>query len=252
MTKGLHISIRPETIFEIYGFHVTNSYLAALVVLILFACLAVYYSSQIKKNRKSLFFYLIHYVIKSLYDFFNGVLKGDLDRFFPLLGSLFMYILLLNWFGLLPGVGSVLIGVEEAGEHVMAPLFRGTTSDLNTTLALALISFIVIEYNGVRYLGFKGYSQKFFSSFNPMSIFIGLLEIISEFSRIVSFSFRLFGNIFAGEVIIAVMSFLIPSYLSFIVLPFFLMETFVGFIQALVFTMLTAVFVKLAITKAHH
>jgi len=248
MDKGPHISIRPETIFSIGGFHVTNTYLTSLIVMILFIGLAFFYRNQINKTQKSTLFYLIQFIIKSLYSFFKTVVGDRIDYLFPLLGSLFLYILLLNWFGLLPGVGSILIKVREGSEYVLAPLFRGNTTDLNTTLVLALVAFCSIQFLGIKELGVRGYLGKFFNFSSPISVFTGLLELVSEFSRIISFAFRLFGNIFAGEVILAIIAFLVPVLASF---PFLLLEIFVGFIQAFVFAMLTAVFINLAVVKAH-
>ena len=164
--------------------------------------------------------------------------------FFPFLGSLFLFIILSNWFGLLPGVESIVL--KKGGESI--PLLRGTTADLNVPLALALLTFIVIQWSGIKYIGFLEYAKKFINFKNPMTVFVGLLEIISEFSKIISFAFRLFGNIFAGEVLIAVIAFLIPVLASF---PFLALEVFVGFIQALVFSMLAAVFLNTAMAKTH-
>ena len=147
---------------------------------------------------------------------------------------------------MIPGVGSVLIKTHEG--HGLAPLLRGNTTDLNTTLALALISVGFSQYVGVKHLGLVGYLKKFINLKNPMAFFTGIMETISEFSKVISFSFRLFGNIFAGEVILSIMAFLIPVLISF---PFLLFEIFVGAIQAIVFAMLSTVFFSLAMEKAH-
>ncbi|OGK17608.1 ATP synthase F0 subunit A [Candidatus Roizmanbacteria bacterium RIFCSPHIGHO2_01_FULL_39_8] len=248
MNKGPHISIRPETLFSIGNFHVTNTYFTSLIVIACFVAIAIFYRSQIGKEKKPLFFYLIHFIFSGIYNFFQTVVGEKITYLFTLLGSLFLYILLLNWFGLLPGVGSVLVRVKEGHEYVLAPLLRGNTTDLNTTLALALVAFTATQYYGFKLLGPKEYLGKFFNFSSPIAIFTGLLELVSEFSRIISFAFRLFGNIFAGEVILVIIAFLVPILVSF---PFFLLEIFVGFIQAFVFAMLTAVFINLAATKAH-
>ncbi|MBI3619872.1 F0F1 ATP synthase subunit A [Candidatus Roizmanbacteria bacterium] len=248
MSKGPHISIRPETILSLGTFPVTNTYLTGIIVITLFIILAIYYNLQMSKERKSGLFYLMHFAVKNLYSFFVTVVGENIDILFPLLGSLFFYILLLNWFGLLPGVGSLLIRVKEAGGYAMVPLFRGSTTDLNTTLILAIIAFLSIQYYGIKFIGPAEYFKKFFNFSNPISAFTGILEVVSEFSRIISFSFRLFGNIFAGEVILAIIAFLIPVLASF---PFLILEIFVGFIQGFVFAMLTAVFINLAAQKAH-
>ncbi len=212
----------------------------------------------------------------------------------PLTLSFFLWILLNNWFGLLPGVGTILVPeaheksevslnpiktalasseviedgletnteqethetpAEESGvgatanehgsETKMIPLFRPGTADLNTTIALALISVITTQVIGVKYLGL-GYFTKFFN-LKRINAFVGLLELISEFSKIISFAFRLFGNIFAGEVLLTVIAFLIPIVAP---IPFIGLEIFVGAIQGLVFAMLSIVFMSLA-THGH-
>ena len=140
----------------------------------------------------------------------------------------------------------------EEGEHHSAfiPLFRGSTADINTTLALALIAMVAIQVYGFRTVGLK-YGSRFLNFSDPINFFVGVLEIISDLSKIVSFAFRLFGNIFAGEVLLVVMAFLMPFLVP---LPFLMLELFVGFIQALVFSMLTAVFLNVSIAhgEEHH
>jgi len=136
--------------------------------------------------------------------------------------------------------------VEE--EHKGVALLRGAHADLNMTLALALISVGLTQYYGLKFVG-PGYLKKFFNFSSPIFFFVGLLELISEFSKIMSFGFRLFGNIFAGEVLIAVISFLVPVILP---IPFYGLEIFVGFIQALVFSMLSLVYFSMAADKHAH
>lgn len=243
----LHISIKAEPIFSVLGLSVTNSLISAFVVLFLTLLLGIFYSSQINRQKKNKLFYLFHFIFSSMYSMFKSVFNEKTDIFFPLIGAFFFFILFQNWFGLLPGVGSVLIGTVEHGEHVMVPLLRGDNADLNTTLMLGLTSFVMIQFYGLRYLGLS-YLKKFIILNDPIGFFTGILELISEFSKIISFAFRLFGNIFAGEVLLAVIAFLIPIVASF---PFLMLELFVGFIQALVFAMLTAVFINMAIAKHH-
>lgn len=240
-----HISIKAEPLFTILGFEITNSILASVLVFFIFLLIALSYSSNATKKIKSKFFYFLTFALRSLYSLFESVFKERVDYFFPLVGAFFLFILLNNWFGLIPGVGS--IGLIEH-EHFKVPLLRANTADLNTTLALALISVVFTQYIGIKHLGLAGYLKKFINIKSPILFFTGLMETISEFSKIISFSFRLFGNIFAGEVILTVVAFLIPILAS---LPFFLFEVFVGFIQALVFSMLTAVFFNLAMEKSH-
>jgi F-type H+-transporting ATPase subunit a len=243
------ISIKPEPLFEIFGFIITNSYFTSWIVIILFIILAVHYRQQASKKDKSKLYYLVNFIVKSIYDLFKSILGEDKNAiFFPLLGAFFFYILLQNWFGLLPGVGSLLIKVKEHGEDVLIPLLRGDNADLNTTLALGLISVGLIQYFGIKYLGLKEYLRKYFNFKGPIDFFIGILDILSEISRVLSFAFRLFGNIFAGEVLLIIVAFLVPVLASF---PFLVLEIFVGFVQALVFSMLTGVFISVAIEKHH-
>lgn len=134
----------------------------------------------------------------------------------------------------------------EEPSTTFIPFIRPGTADLNTTLALALISVIITQVIGVSHLGL-GYFSKFINFSNPVKFFVGILETISEFAKIISFAFRLFGNIFAGEVLLAVITFLVPLVAP---MPFYGLEVFVGFIQALVFAMLSAVFFNMA-TQSH-
>ncbi len=245
---GPHISIKAEPVFHIGNFKVTNSLLLSGVVFVFFFAIAATYFTQSRREKKGMFFYFITFILKSLYDFFESVFHEKIWVFYSLVTSFFLFILLQNWFGLLPGVGSLLIKVSEGARIEQVPLFRANTADLNTTFSLAIISFILIQVYGFRYLGFGGYIGKFVNLKSPIGFFTGVLETISEFSKILSFAFRLFGNIFAGEVLLAVIAFLIPVLVPF---PFLLLEVFVGFIQALVFAMLTSAFIALAISPSH-
>lgn len=134
-------------------------------------------------------------------------------------------------------------GGHAENEKVLIPFYRVPASDLNFTLALALIAFVVIEFAGFNALGL-GYLKKFFSFKSPLAFFVGIVELLSEFARIISFTFRLFGNLFAGQVLLFIMPFLVPFLL---VMPFYGLELFVGIIQGFVFAMLTLVFMSIAI-----
>jgi len=242
------ISIKAETIFHLFGFPITNSFFLSVIVTTLIGYMAVTFFKESNKDRRNNFYYLIKFIVKSIYSLFESVLGEKTKYFFPLLLSFFLFIIINNWVGLLPGIGSILIAVEEHHKILHVPLFRGANADLNTTFVLAIVSVIMIQIYGIRFLGFGGYIKKFVNLTNPINFFLGILEILSEFSKIISFSFRLFGNIFAGEVLLTIVAFLVPVLASF---PFIMLELFVGFIQALVFSMLTAVFISGAVT-AHH
>ncbi len=244
------ISIKPEIIGHLGNFSITNSQLTGFICTLLLIIVAKFYYSSIKKvGEKPHFFYLIHYVNKGIYGLIEKIFgEHKAQQFFYLIAGFFIYIMLQNWFGLLPGVGSIVIAVYEHGKELHVPLFRGANADLNSTIALALVSVGLTQYYGVKFLGWKGYLSKFINFSNPINFFTGILEIISEFSKVVSFGFRLFGNIFAGEVVLTIVAFLVPILASF---PFLLLELFVGFIQALVFAVLTAVFLSIAV-ESHH
>jgi F-type H+-transporting ATPase subunit a len=157
--------------------------------------------------------------------------------------TVFIFILTANWGGLVPGVGSLLI---EGGEgHQAVPLLRAPGADLNFTLGLAIIAVLAVQFFGITMLGARRYSRRFFTLKNPIFTFVGILELSAELVKVISFSFRLFGNIFAGEVLLVIIGFLLPY---FVPLPFLFLETFVGFIQAFIFSMLTLVFIALAVT----
>jgi len=247
--KSLHISVAAEKITSILGFPVTNSLLTSLIVMALLIVIAFkvnFQKTQKKKSKRSTLYLIFEMIIGGFYGFFKNIAGERTDQLFPLLMTLFLFIVFGNWIGLLPGVGS--IGFYEHTVHgeVFVPLFRGPNADLNTTIALSLISVSVTQYLSIKAHGIKGYISRFINFTNPIKAFVGILELISEFAKILSFSFRLFGNIFAGEVLLMVMIFLIPVLVP---IPFLALEIFVGFIQALVFTMLTTIFVVVATEK---
>ncbi len=195
-------------------------------------------------------------VVEGLFNFFNSIL-GDERRtrkLFPLVATMFLFIIIANWMGILPGVGSITILGEHEGHEMALPLFRSMNADMNVTLAFSIVSIITVQILGFAALGFRGHLGKYFVApwKKPYGIgtFVGILEFIGEFTRIVSFSFRLFGNIFAGEVLLMVISAIVPYVVP---VPFYGLEIFVGFIQALVFSMLTLVFISMAVTphEAH-
>lgn len=246
--SSIHISLAAEKLFTVGDFlPVTNSLMTTWIVMIFVTFLALIATAKVSlvpTGLQSVF----EIMIEGIWNLFESVLGEKTKHYFTLLTTLFIFIIFLNWAGLLPGVGTIGFFHEEEGEKVLVPLFRGGTADLNTTIALASISVVMIQISGFMSLGL-GYLKKFINLSNPISFFVGILEMISEVSRIISFSFRLFGNIFAGEVLLTVIAFFIPLLAP---LPFIGLELFVGFIQALVFSMLTAVFLSLATQKAHH
>ena len=242
----MEISLAAEEIANIGGLPITNSLILAWLVMgiiILFGVMSTRKLSLIPGRLQN----FMELVIEKAYGFIKSVIGTDRDteRVFPFIVTFFIFILLSNWFGLIPGVGT--IGIGENGHFL--PFLRAPTSDLNTTLAYAMISVIITNIFGIAAIGFFKHFGKFISFKSPLAFFVGILESIAEVAKILSFSFRLFGNIFAGEVLLIVVASLIP-YIAPI--PFLGLEIFVGFIQALVFSMLTLVFIKVAITEVEH
>ncbi len=240
----MHISLVPETIGKIGSFVISNTLVTGwlvMLILIIFGYLAGKNPKLIPGRLQS----IAEQTLEALLDFFEGVWpeREKLLRFFPFLATLFIFILISNWFGLIPGVGTFGFYNHE-GEFI--PFFRSLNSDLNATIAWATISVIAVQVTGFVALGFRGHMKKFFNFSSPIDFFVGILELIGEISKLISFSFRLFGNVFAGEVLLVAMMFLVPYILP---LPFFMLEIFVGLIQALVFTTLTLVFLKMATVK---
>lgn len=249
--KRLHISVAPETIAQIGSFKITNSLLTGLVVMTFLIIVALRARSGSTREKKSYLYIGVEMIIEKAYLFFKNIAGEKVDAIFPFLMTFFLFIIFGNWIGLLPGIGSIGFWEDMGHDEVFVPLFRGPNADLNTTFALALISVGFTQYLSIKALGFKTYFSKFINITNPIKFFVGILELISEFAKILSFSFRLFGNIFAGEVLIVVMTFIVPLALKFFVpVPFFALEVFVGFIQALVFTMLTTIFIVIATEHA--
>jgi F-type H+-transporting ATPase subunit a len=211
---------------------------------------------------------IVEGMVEAFYNFAQTIDRKNIAKFFPLCATIFFFVLYSNLFALVPGVGSIGSCIEAhaeegvavehpsevfaglpgyCGEGHVAPILRAPSADLNVTLAFAIVAVVMIQVFGFQALG-VGYLTKFFNfREGAMGAFVGILELISEFVRIIAFAFRLFGNIFAGEVILVVMAFLFPYLLP---LTFYGLELFVGFMQAFIFSVLTLVFMSIA-TIAH-
>lgn len=263
-------ALAPDVLATIGPLPITNT----LVNTILIDAVIIGSLILLQKNIKKIPGYFqnaLEMIIEGFYNLTETIAGKNVNKIFPWFFTFFIFILLSNWSGLLPGAES--IGIRPAHEektvttlheeeatpadateahakeeesHLIS-LNRNLTSDLNATLALALISLIATHTLSIRSLGFKEYISRFIS-LNPILLFVGILEIISEFTKVISLSFRLFGNIFAGEVVLATIS----SLFAFIFpLPFMFLEIIVGLVQALVFSMLTMVFMSVLMTPHH-
>lgn len=250
----MEISLAPEIIFHMGHFPVTNSLLMTLVI----SAIIIISSFILRWNLKLIpsgFQNIIEYVVEAFLGLIDSVTqnKNQTKKFFPFVATIFIFVILSNWIELVPGLGTVGVNEVKDGHTILVPFIRSASADLNVTLAIALISVFTAQFMGITAIGLARYSGKFFV--NPfrkpyfIGTFVGILEIISEGAKIISFSFRLFGNIFAGEVLLIVMLNLVPYLVP---VPFLLLELFVGFVQALVFAMLTLVFFKMAVTAHEH
>lgn len=302
----LHISLAAEPLWHIGGLTISNAFLTTYVVMAILAIFSFFATRNLKMIPTSGLQVIAESIVGGLYDFFESIAGRHIKQFFPIVASLFIFILIANWVGLLPGVGTVgfyrteeaapaaesmeqaesvpaelnmanetapeqahgtvaettpSVAHEETGEATMAaathkesetahegpefvPLLRAATADLNMTLALAIVSVLAMQYFGFKNLGMH-YSGRFLNFKDPIMFGVGLLELASDISKVVSFAFRLFGNIFAGEVLLAVIAFLMPFIVP---LPFLFMELFVGLVQALVFSMLSVAFFNVAVS----
>lgn len=236
------ISLAGQTLFHIGFFPVTNTILTSWIVIFLIIISGVTIGLNYKKVPTG-----IQHFWEMIYEYLEELaisVAGEKGRdFVPLALTIFVYILINNWAELIPGVGSIGVHLMENGHKVFVPIIRSSTSDVNTTLALAIFSVAGTQFFGVRASGLLGHLKHFI---NPM-------EIVSEISKLVSFSFRLFGNIFAGEVLLATGATLMVLLTGttrlwygaiggLIQIPFLGLEVLVGFIQAFIFAVLTLVF----------
>jgi F-type H+-transporting ATPase subunit a len=252
---SIHISIAPETIAKIDlpllgNVAITNSMLSCMILTILMCGFAVIAGSQLSNKGKPS---KLQNSLEAFFVFIENLSSSSLgskSKARPYLGlaiTLFLFIVLGSWFGLLPGVMHILTPDLDTG--MMVPLLRAPTTDLNATLALSLIAVIITQISGIMALGF-GYIGKFITiKGGAMGFFVGILELISEFSRILSYSFRLFGNIFAGEVLLVIIYYFSKSFWLPVPTLIILMESIVAIIQGYVFISLMTMFIGLAVTS---
>lgn len=245
--QDLHISIAAQPVFYIGSFPVTNALLngivgSALVVLILW-----YVAGQVRRGQYNRFVGLVQWVFEGLLAQIDAVIPDQklARKITPLAVTIFFVVLVNYWLSVLPGLESITVhGV---------PLLRSLTADLNFTLALAIITIITVQIYAIKYLGVFGNAGRYLR--NPFKDFVGafegILELIGELSRGTALALRLFGNAFAGEVLLIVIAAL-TSYAASVTLPFFMaFELFIGFIQAYVFFILTLIFTSLAVSHEH-
>lgn len=253
----IHIpTLAPDALFHVGNLVITNTMINAWLAIIIFLVVGVIVTRKVRL-RPSRWQLTFETIIETLWGYFDQVTgdRAKTERFFPLVGSVFFFILVSNWLGLLPGTGSLTYG------HAM--VLRPANTDLNLTLVMALVSVIgshVMAFGAIgvfthlgKFIQIKNLFKSIFKG--PMALFqaiiefaVGLLEMVSEASKVLSLSLRLFGNIFAGEVLISVISALVAAVVP---TPFMLLELLVGLIQAAVFAMLTLVYLTTASEAPH-
>ena len=260
-----HVQLPSEGVLHVSGFTITNTLIASWLTMVVlfglfFAC------TRRMKLIPGRLQSLAEMVVETLLNFIEGAAGKEHARIlFPIVATIFLYVLTNAYLALLPVYGT--IGVIEHG-GAFVPLLRAANTDVNVPLSIAIMSFVCVEYWGLRSVGFRRYLNTFFNvgqlrdgvaslfkgkirsavtgiAFGFINLFVGILEVFSHFIRIISFTFRLFGNMTAGEILLLVVCFLVPLIAT---IPFYGLELLIGFIQALIFAGLTLVFGIVALT----
>jgi len=260
-------TVYAEPIIQIGGLTITNSIFSSLLVTITLVVAFILVRTKIKQIPKGLqnFFEMILEFGLNFTDSITRDRKMS-EKLLPVVLAFFLFILLNNWFGLLPVIGTVGFHAMHDGHMAFIPIFRGGTADLNMTLALALFAVVFSHMLGVFTIGAWKHINKFINFetlmeipkkfkhdknvafINPVKFFVGFMEIIGEIAKVMSLSLRLFGNIFAGEVLLASMAAIFAFILP---IPFFFLEVLVGMVQAAVFSILTLVFLSMSVSESH-
>lgn len=243
---SLHVSVKADEIFTIFGFPVTNSHMLGVVGLVVLMWLMFRTrAAALGKKKPTFMTRLMNWTFDGLYKTVGQVIPDQkwARRVAPLCITIFFFIVAQYWLGLLPVVGPITIS-----EH-HTPLFRGGVADLNMTFGLAIVTIVAVQVYAFKYLGFKGNMGRYFVNplKDPIMSFVGILELVAEFSRLLGLSFRLFGNVLAGEVLLIMIAFLTQFISPAALQPFYLFELFIGGIQAYIFFMLSTVFISLGL-----
>jgi len=267
-----HVELPSEGLFEVAGFSITNtliaSWLSIIVLMVIF-----YICTRKMKLIPGRLQNLAEMAVEALLSFVESAAGEKHARLlFPAVATIFIYVITNAYLALLPFFGTITVKIVVAGqESIAVPLFRSANTDINVPLSIAVMSFIFVEFWGMKSLGTFRYLGEFFNfgqigrgvkelftgkirpaitniAFGFINLFVGLLEVFSHLIRIVSFTFRLFGNMTAGEILLLVSAFLIPFIFT---IPFYGLELLIGFIQALIFAGLTLVFGIIAVAPRH-
>ncbi|HET8884167.1 MAG TPA: F0F1 ATP synthase subunit A [Candidatus Saccharimonadales bacterium] len=246
--SDIHISLAAEPLFTVGGLQITNAVLLGLVGLGIFIGIFMYVAAKIKRNQYNRFVGLVQWAFEGMYNsIFNVIPDKVLARkIAPLALTIFFFVLISYWLSIIPGIGSITF-------HGI-PVFRSLAADLNFTLAIMLITMVTVQVYAIKQHGVFGNAGRYLRNpfKDPLGSFEGFLELIGEFSRGLSLSLRLFGNCFAGEVLLLIIA-VLTSYFAIVALPVFMaFELFIGLVQAYVFFILTLIFTSLAVDTHGH
>lgn len=247
---GISVHLDPVIVTHVAGIPITATLLTVWLTMLLLFGIAYFAGKNptlIPSKLQSIF----EVLVGGAYDYIEGVL-GNKERtktYFPVIMTIFIFVLAMNWVGLLPGVTSIGYFTGHGDASHFIPFLYPPATDLNITIAFALVAFFTIEIAGIMAVGAWKYGGKFINFSSPLAFIIGIIELLSELARLISFSFRLFGNIFAGKTLLLVVMFLATPYV--LPVPLIAYEFFVGFIQAFIFAILTLYFIKLATEEPH-
>jgi len=241
----IHISISAQTLFTVFGFPVTNALFTGILGLIITAGILFYVAGRVKRDKYNRFVGLVQWVFEGLLKSVDDIIpdKKMGRRIAPLAITIFFFVLFNYWLSVIPGL-------ESITWHEV-PVLRSLTADLNFTLAIALITIVTVQIYAIRHLGNFGNAGRYFRNpiKDPIGAFEGILELVGEVSRAAALALRLFGNAFAGEVLLIVIAALTSYFASAILPAFMAFELFIGFIQAYVFFVLTLIFTSLAVSS---
>jgi len=241
----IHISISAQTLFTVFGFPVTNALFTGIIGLIITAGILFYVAGRVKRGKYNRFVGLVQWVFEGLLKSVDDIIpdKKMGRRIAPLAITIFFFVLFNYWLSVIPGL-------ESITWHEV-PVLRSLTADLNFTLAIALITIVTVQIYAIRHLGNFGNAGRYFRNpiKDPIGAFEGILELVGEVSRAAALALRLFGNAFAGEVLLIVIAALTSYFASAILPAFMAFELFIGFIQAYVFFVLTLIFTSLAVSS---
>ena len=255
--SSIHVSLKAEHLFDLGPLAITNSILYGFICSVVIASIMVLAARKISlRPSKGMFHNVIEYIVDFIINLLEGAFgsRAKAAKFAPYFGVYFIFIIFSNLLALLPLVGESVF--YEGAPGLKTVLFRPFTADLNGTIALAVIAILMVQYLSIKEQGLKGHFQHYFSDkpANPINAFIGVLEVFGEFTRMLSLSLRLFLNTAVGEILVAVFTSIIISggRTPLAVIPIFMFEGLVAFIQAYVFTVLAGTYLSLAIAHADH